>query len=65
MLPELKKVVPLKVSLREGYHPQVVTWLQAQEIDLSIGLLGGPRPASKAASMFELSLALLRPRRAS
>lgn len=64
MLPELKKSFPkLKVSLREGYHPQVVTWLQAQEIDLSIGLLGGKPPTGiQAASMFELSLALLVPK---
>jgi DNA-binding transcriptional LysR family regulator len=64
MLAELKKVFPkLKVSLREGYHPQVVTWLQQQEIDLSIGLLGrGKAPGGlQAVPLFELPLALLVP----
>lgn len=64
MLQELKKSFPkLKVSLREGYHPQVLNWLQGQEIDLSIGLLGGSPPAGiHAQPMFELPLALLVPK---
>jgi DNA-binding transcriptional LysR family regulator len=64
MLAELKQSFPkLKVSLREGYHPQVVTWLEEQAIDLSIGLLGGKPPgAIQAAPMFDLSLALLVPK---
>ena len=64
MLDELKKTYPkLKVSLREGYHPQVLTWLTQNEIDLSIGLLGGKPPAGiHAIPMFELSLALLVPK---
>jgi DNA-binding transcriptional LysR family regulator len=63
MLQELRKSFPkLKVSLREGYHPQVVTWLQQQEIDISIGLLGGSPPNGiHAAPLFELPLALLVP----
>ena len=43
-LQELRQQFPkLKVTLREGYHPQVVSWLQRQEIDLSIGLIGANR----------------------
>lgn len=64
MLQELKRSFPkLKVSLREGYHPQVLQWLEAQEIDLSIGLLGGkPSGGIQAQPMFELPLALLVPK---
>lgn len=64
MLQELKGAFPkLKVSLREAYHPEVVTLLQAQEIDLSIGLLGGKPPGGiQAISLFDLPLALLVPR---
>ena len=64
MLQNLKKPFPkLKVSLREGYHPQVLTWLQAQEIDLSIGLIGGKPPGGiHAVPLFELTLGLLVPK---
>lgn len=64
MLQELRQSFPkLKVSLREGYHPQVITWLQDQEIDLSIGLLGGATPSGiRALPLFELPLALLVPK---
>ena len=64
MLQDLRKSFPkLKVSLREGYHPQVEAWLQAQELDLSVGLLGGKPPAGiNARPLFELPLALLVPK---
>jgi DNA-binding transcriptional LysR family regulator len=63
MLQELRRKFPkLKVSLREGYFPQVLTWLQAQEIDLSIGLIGGKPPMGiQCVPLFDLSLALLVP----
>jgi len=63
MLVELKRSFPkLKVSLREAYHPQVVTLLQGQEIDLSVGLLGGKPPSGiQALPLFDLPLALLVP----
>jgi len=66
MLQELRTQFPkLKVTLREGYHPQVLTWLQEQEIDLSIGLLGGKPPGGiQALPMFELPLALIVPKAA-
>ena len=61
MLQGLRKKFPkLKVSLREGYHPQVLTWLLAQEIDLSIGLIGGKPPGGiQAVPLFDLTLGLL------
>lgn len=65
MLQELRSSFSkLKVSLREGYHPQVVTWLQQQEIDMSIGLLGGQPPNGiQSLPLFELPLALLVPKK--
>jgi DNA-binding transcriptional LysR family regulator len=65
VLQELNKQFPkLKVSLREGYHPEVITWLQNQEIDASIGLLGGKPPAGiNAIPMFKMPLVLLVPKR--
>jgi DNA-binding transcriptional LysR family regulator len=65
MLQELRQAFPkLTVSLREGYHPQVVSWLQEQEIDVSIGLLGGAPPSGIARlPLFELPLALFVPKR--
>jgi DNA-binding transcriptional LysR family regulator len=64
MLQELRKKFPkLKVSLREGYHPQVLTWLLAQEIDLSIGLIGGKPPSGiQAVPLFDVTLGLLVPK---
>ena len=64
MLQELRKKFPkLKVSLREGYHPQVLTWLLAQEIDLSIGLIGGKPPSGiHAVPLFDVTLGLLVPK---
>ena len=63
MLAELKQSFPkLKVSLREAYHPEVVGLLQGQEIDLSIGLLGGKPPGGiHALPLFDLPLLLLVP----
>lgn len=64
MLQELRNKFPkLKVTLREGYHPQVVTWLAQQEIDLSIGLLGGKPPTGiNAIPLFKMPLVLLVPK---
>lgn len=64
MLQELRRDFPkLKVSLREGYHPEVVTWLQQQEIDLSIGLLGSKPPTGiNSIALFKLPLVLLVPK---
>ena len=64
VLQELRLKFPkLKVTLREGYHPQVVTWLLQQEIDLSLGLLGEKPPAGvNAIPLFKLPLVLLVPK---
>ena len=64
VLQELRQKFPkLKVTLREGYHPQVVTWLLQQEIDLSLGLLGGKPPVGvNAIPLFKLPLVLLVPK---
>jgi DNA-binding transcriptional LysR family regulator len=65
ILQELRKQFPkLKVSLREGYHPEVIAWLQQQEIDVSVGLLGGkPPPGISSMPMFKMPLVLLVPKR--
>jgi DNA-binding transcriptional LysR family regulator len=58
-----KQFPKLKVTLKEGYHPQVLDWFERQEIDLSIGLLGGKqRDAVRSLPMFKLPLVLLVPR---
>jgi DNA-binding transcriptional LysR family regulator len=45
VLQELRKQFPkLKVTLREGYDPEVVPWLERQEIDVAIGFLGAKPP---------------------
>lgn len=64
MLQDLRNQFPkLKVTLREGYHPQVITWLLQQDIDLSIGLLGGkPPPGVHAIALFKMPLVLLVPK---
>jgi len=64
MLQELRRPFPkLKVTLREGYHPEVVTWLQQREIDVSLGLVGNKPPAGVSAlPLFKLPLVLLVPK---
>jgi DNA-binding transcriptional LysR family regulator len=62
ILQELRKAFPkLKVTLREGYDPEVVTWLQRQEVDVSVGLIGGAKPPSgiNVIPLFKLPLVLL------
>ena len=61
ILTGLRKRFPkLKVTLREGYHPEVVTWLQEKEVDVAIGLIGGKPPTGVSAlPLFELPLVLL------
>ena len=64
MLQELRQRFPkLKVTLREGYHPEVVTWLQQREIDVSLGLIGSKPPAGvHVMPLFKLPLVLLVPK---
>jgi DNA-binding transcriptional LysR family regulator len=65
LLQEARRCFPkLKVTLREGYHPEVLTWLEQQEIDLSIGLLGNSKLPSgiHAQPMLRLPLILMLPK---
>lgn len=64
MLQELRQKFPkLKVTLREGYHPEIVAWLQQREIDVSLGLIGAKPPAGvQALPLFKLPLVLLVPK---
>ena len=62
ILQELRKAFPkLKVTLREGYDPEVVTWLQRQEVDVSVGLIGNAKPPTgiNIIPLFRLPLVLL------
>jgi len=65
ILQELQKQFPkLKVTLREGYDPEVIKWLLQQEIDLAICLLGARPPAGiEVIRMFKMPLVLLVPKR--
>ena len=42
-----KKFPKLKLTLREGYQPQLEAWLQRQELDLAITLLDGKPPSGE------------------
>lgn len=63
-LQELRKQFPkLKVTLREGYDPEVISWLEQQEIDVAIGFLGSKPPTGiHALPITRLPLILLVPR---
>ena len=51
-----------KLAMREGYHPEVLKWLEDREIDLALGLLGGNPPFGiHALTLFELPLVLMMP----
>ena len=55
-----KKFPKLKVTLREGYQPQLESWLQKAELDLAITLLDGKPPAGlNALPLFDLPLVLV------
>jgi DNA-binding transcriptional LysR family regulator len=55
-----KKFPKLKVTLREGYQPQLESWMQKQELDLAITLLDGKPPAgTNALALFKLPLVLV------
>ncbi len=67
-LPELllstrKKFPHLKLTLREGYQPELETMLQNQEIDLAVTVLEKKiPPGMQSRAMLELPLALLVPK---
>jgi len=65
VLQELHKSFPkLKVTLREGYEPEVITWLLRQEVDVSIGLVGAAKPPTgiNVIPLLRLPLVLLVPK---
>jgi DNA-binding transcriptional LysR family regulator len=64
MLQELRRPFPkLKITLREGYQPEVVAWLQHREVDVSLGLIGSKPPVGvNALPLFKLPLVLLVPK---
>jgi DNA-binding transcriptional LysR family regulator len=64
ILQELRKHYPkLKVTLREAYCPEVITWLQQREIDASIGLIDSkPITGISVMPMFKMPLVLLVPK---
>jgi DNA-binding transcriptional LysR family regulator len=52
----------LKITLREGYQPQLESWIARNELDLAITLLGDkPPPGTTGMRLFELPLVLLVP----
>lgn len=63
VLGELRRKFPrFKLTLREAYYPQVVQWLQQQEIDASIGLIEAkPPPGIQSKPLFQMPLVLLAP----
>jgi len=55
-----KKFPNLKLFLREGYQPQLESWLQQQELDLAITLMEGkPPPGINAEELIRLPLMLV------
>jgi DNA-binding transcriptional LysR family regulator len=68
-LPMLTQVVrqkfpQLKFTLREGYQPQIETWLEKQEIDFGLTLLGEKQPPGiTVVPLLELPLMLIVPRK--
>ena len=54
----------LKLYLREGYQPQLESWLLARELDLAITMVEGKPPAGiKQEELIELPLALMVPQK--
>jgi DNA-binding transcriptional LysR family regulator len=65
ILSEMKRLFPkLKVTLREGYQPRLLAWLQERELDMALTLLQGKPPAGiSSLALFKLPLVLLVPKR--
>ena len=61
MLQETRRYFPkLRVTLHEGYHPDVINWLEQREIDVSLGLIAGTPPrVIHAVPLFDMPLALM------
>jgi DNA-binding transcriptional LysR family regulator len=61
LVDKVRKQFPdLKLTLREGYQPQLETWLERQEIDLALTLIQGKPPTgTQALELLKLPLILL------
>jgi len=62
ILQETRRYFPkLRITLHEGYHPDVLNWLEQREIDVSLGLLAGTPPPRgiHALPLFDMPLALV------
>lgn len=61
VLQEVRKQIPnLKVTLREGYQPELEACIRNRDLDLAITLLDGkPPPGVQAVPLFKLPLVLL------
>lgn len=61
VLQEVRKHIPnLKVTLREGYQPELEACIRNRDLDLAITLLDGkPPPGVQAVPLFKLPLVLL------
>jgi DNA-binding transcriptional LysR family regulator len=58
-----KKFPQLRLTLREGYQPQIETWLEREELDLGFTLIGdNPPPGIQSAPLLSLPLMLLVPK---
>jgi len=58
-----KQFPKLKITLREGYQPELESWLCKKELDLAITILSGKPPSgTQALPLFDLPLVLLVPR---
>ncbi len=58
-----KKFPQLRLTLREGYQPQIETWLEREELDLGFTLIGdNPPPGIQSAPLLTLPLMLLVPK---
>ena len=58
-----RKFPDIRLTLRNGYQPQLEEWLQKKEIDLAVTLLGdNPPPGLQSVSLLKLPLILLVPK---
>lgn len=61
-----KKYPALKVYLREGYQPELESWLQKEELDLAVTLIEKrSSPGIRSEALIELPLVLLVPKESS
>lgn len=58
-----KKFPQLRLTLREGYQPQIEAWLEKEELDLGFTLIGeNPPPGIQSLPLLTLPLVLLVPK---